>query len=119
MEYTTHKVNDDGRTIIVEITLNGENHTLPIQIPSDTMHASYMRPSPALIVDSEGVGIYQPRLCRPHCPLPPEYRECTQWEFDKFCYENPDSREGMDCSFDRNAAVYEAAMQEYSKKLKY
>lgn len=112
MEYITRNVIDDGRTIIVKIeTPDRINHTLTIQIPSDTIPASYMRPSPEHVVNSEGVGIYQPRRWRPHCPLPAEYRECTQWEYDRFCYENPDEREGMDCSFDRNAAVYKAAMQ--------
>ena len=56
----------------------------------------------AHVINDEGVGIYDPRRFRPFVPLPEGFRQCTQWEFDRHCAENPDPR----YTIDMNALVW-------------
>ena len=63
----------------------------------------YSSPGPLHIIDEHGIGVCQQLQWRPFA-LPPGSRRPLQWEFDKWCYENPDPNQTLDI----NAIVYKS-----------
>jgi hypothetical protein len=106
MTYNTIYIAVTDQTFVVQVHTAHGNRTLRIPIPSDAGQLGYSKPSRMLVIDTDGLFTeYLPRKWKPFCPLPPVFRECSQFEYDRYCSENPTD----DGKFDWNAAVYNAA----------
>ena len=94
--------------------LDTDNGTFKINVPenipiNDELKFKYKAVSRAHVIDKNGFGLYEPRQWRPFVPLPDGFRNATQWEFDKYCYENPDERyTGTPGYIDLNAVVWKS-----------
>ena len=75
--------------------------------------------SPYHIIDENGeFGLYQHQSFRPFFMLPPNLRKAEQWEFDKYCLNNPDDRYTNNPSYvDMNALVYKSWLNNIKNKV--
>jgi len=100
--YTVSRIFAEDNTLY--LIINGKKTKLdlpPNTIVTDELARQYKSPGPLHIIDDKGVGICRQLQWRPFA-LPPGSRRPLQWEFDKFCYDNPDPRYPLDI----NALVY-------------
>ena len=97
--YELTRIKEDIEGIVTAITTEGIELPIP-DIPTKKDLANmYKQCSRAHGIDKDGVFVYEPRLYRPFVHFP-FGRQCLQWEFDRFCYNNPETRYNI---FDLNA----------------
>ena len=102
--------------------LNTNKGTFKINVPenisvNDELAHKYKAVSPLHVINENGeFGLYQHQSFRPFFGVfPPELRKAEQWEFDKYCFENPDERYvGQSGYVDVNALVWETWTEEYN-----
>tara|TARA_B100000925_G_C21834099_1_gene398478 strand:- start:13 stop:351 length:339 start_codon:yes stop_codon:yes gene_type:complete len=100
--YTVSKIFKEDNDIY--FVIDGKNTKLELPsdvVVTDNLISQYKSPGPLHIIDDQGIGVCQSLQWRPYS-LPPGSRRPSQWEFDKYCYENPDPRYPLDI----NALVY-------------
>lgn len=115
MAYTIQGFSIKDEQLFAHITVNNVQQQLLLPFSSNenlihTYPQKYLQVNICHIIDSQGVGVYQARKFRPFLPLPEGSRECTQWEFDKHCFENPDSRYEVDI----NATVWQTFNERFN-----
>ena len=117
MSYQVSSFLVDNNELYVNIFSNGKEIKMKLSIESNINLSSipnkYCCVTRAHVIDSKGVGIYEPRLYRPFLPLPEGVRQCKQWEFDLHCSKNPDPKYPIDI----NALIWETFNEEnYNNK---
>ena len=100
MTYQISNFSVEDNKLYVNLVSNGKlmNINLPIEsgINLSSLPNNYGCVTNAHIIDNKGVGIYEPRRYRPFVSLPEGVRQCQQWEFDRHCAQNPDTRYPID-----------------------
>lgn len=99
---------------IKRLLLAGLPEVMTVDVDDIGVH--YKCPGPANIIDSEGCGVYEPRLHRPHVPLPFGVRQAKQWEMDCYYFTNQLSfaSDVLSISANKTVAVNVSVWQAYS-----
>jgi len=113
MAYTINGFRIDDNQLFADIIVDNTLHNIGLRFGSKehliTIMKGYLQVNINHIIDSTGVCINQLRGLRPFAPLQEGQRQCKQWEFDKFCYENPDPRYKIDI----NAIVWKTFNEKF------